>query len=211
MYALLFRCIVTRLFFRVNKMKTLFIIIILFILAIVVLYFILIGNIDKSGPKIILLEKPVQFAGLGIKTDSKNIYKDVGKVAARFNSIKARNPIPDKKEPRAFVAVSRDYNPDTGTFEYIVGDVVIGPGLIPEGLLLYEIPALTYAVFPVRPRSKLAWGITMGRMKRYIYNHWLPASGYEPAGLIDDFEWHDEKSLGKNPEISLYVAIREKQ
>jgi len=47
--------------------------------------------------------------------------------------------------------------------------------------------------------------------KRYAYTVWLPDSGYEPAGTIDDFEYHDERSTRrKDPEIDLYVAIREK-
>ena len=56
-----------------------------------------------------------------------------------------KNPILHKKEPWAFVAVSKDYNKDKGTFKYIVGDVVTKVDSIPIGLQYYEIPALTYA------------------------------------------------------------------
>ena len=39
----------------------------------------------------------------------------------------------------------------------------------------------------------------------------MPKSGYEPAGVIDDFEYHDERGTRKrNPEIDLYVAIKVK-
>jgi predicted transcriptional regulator YdeE len=49
-------------------------------------------------------------------------------------------------------------------------------------------------------------------VKRYAYTVWLPNSGYELAGAIDDFEYHDERSTRKNdPEIDLYVAIRQKR
>ena len=40
---------------------------------------------------------------------------------------------------------------------------------------------------------------------------WLPNSKYKPAKIIDDIEYHDERSLRKeNPESDLYVAIKEK-
>ncbi len=34
---------------------------------------------------------------------------------------------------------------------------------------------------------------------------------YEPAGTVDDFEYHDKRSVRKHhPEIDLYAAIKEK-
>jgi predicted transcriptional regulator YdeE len=54
--------------------------------------------------------------------------------------------------------------------------------------------------------------LAIGNVKRYAYTVWLPNSGYELAGTIDDFEYHDERSTRKNdPEIDLYVAIRQKR
>jgi AraC family transcriptional regulator len=81
----------------------------------------------------------------------------------------------------------------------------------PEGMTAFEIPALTYAVFPVRPRNKAGWGMAIANAKGYAYTAWLPKSGYEPAGVIDDFEYHDERSTReRSPEIDLYVAIKRK-
>ncbi len=190
-------------------MKIVFIILLILILVTVVLHFVLIGNIDKSDPKVVKLNKPLQFIGLAVHTSDNDIYKDVGKVVAEFNRFKETNPILFKKEPWAFVAVSQDYNKETRTFTYIVGDVVTKIDSIPEGLQAYEIPALIYAVFPIRPKSKIVWGITMGRMKRFIYTEWLPGSGFELSDIFGDFELHNDKSLGKNPEINLHVALRE--
>ncbi len=170
----------------------------------------LIGNIDKKEPQIVKLNEPIKLIGLEISTNDKDIYKDVGRVAAKFNEIKKINPIPYLKQPWASINISKDYNVETKTFKYIMGDVVTKVGSIPNGLNSYEVPALTYAVFPIRPKSKIAWGITMGRMKRYIYTEWLPNSGYEASEIIGDFELHDDRSLGKKPEINLYVALKEK-
>ncbi|MBN1926763.1 MAG: GyrI-like domain-containing protein [Prolixibacteraceae bacterium] len=191
-------------------MKTAFLIIGILVIVIIVLYFLLIGNFKKQEPEIVILDEPVLLAGLEINTNDKAIYKDVGIAAKAFNQLKEQHPIPELKDPWAAVNISKDYNPVERTFTYIVGEVVTKKGDIPSGLKYFEIPAATYAVFKIKPKSRFAWGITMGRTKRFIYAEWLPESGYSPLGLIDDFELHDERSLGKHPEIQLYVALKEK-
>jgi len=191
-------------------MKTTLIILVVAIAVVIVLYYVLIGNIDKSEPEIVKLEDPIQLIGLKINTSDKNIYEDVGKVATEFNNIKGKNPIPNLKKPWTSVNISKDYDKEKGTFNFIVGDVVTKIDSIPNGLQSYEIPDLTYAIFKIQPKSRIAWGITMGRMKRFIYTKWLPGSGYEPSDIIGDFELHDDRSIGKHPEISLYVALKEK-
>ncbi len=190
-------------------MKTAIVIIIIVIATLIVLYFTLIGNTDKSEPKIIKLDQPIYVIGLEINTDNKAIYQDVSKVAIQFNTIKKTYPIPNLKEPWSSINISKDYNPEKGTFTYVVGDVVTRVDSIPPGLKSYEIPPLTYAVFPIRPKSNIAWGITMGRMKKFIYTEWLQSSTYKPSDSFGEFELHDERSLGKHPEINLHVAIKE--
>jgi predicted transcriptional regulator YdeE len=191
-------------------MKPALIIICIIIATLIVLYFLLIGNTDKSEPKIIKLDRPIYVIGLEIFTDDKAIYKDVAKVANQFNSIKKNYPVPNLKEPWSSINISKDYNPEKRTFTYIVGDVVTIVDSIPPGLKAYEIPPLTYAIFPIRPKSKIAWGITMGRMKKFIYTEWFPISAYKPSDSFGEFELHDERSLGKHPEINLHVAINDK-
>jgi AraC family transcriptional regulator len=190
-------------------MKTVILIILSIIIILIILYILLIGNIDKIEPQIVKLNEPIKLIGIEIKTNDKDIYKDVGRVASNFNEIKKNDPIPYLKQPWASINISKNYNVETKTFKYIVGDVVNQVDSIPDGLYYYEVPAITYAIFPIRPKSKIAWGITMGRMKRYIYVDWLPKSGYETSDIIGDFELHDNRSLGQNPEINLYVALKE--
>jgi len=196
------------------KIKIILIITTIVILSLVIFgrlaMFFLFGKIENVEPKIVTLKEPIKFVGLSIKTSTKKIYKDVPKLGKEFNRIKELRKISNKKEPWAFVAVSKDYNKNTATFDYIIGDVVTSFDSIPDGLQPYEIPAITYAVFPIRPKNRFVWGLTIGKTKQYIYKKWIPNSKYEPAGIIDDFEYHDERSLGKNPSIELYVAIKEK-
>lgn len=191
-------------------MKLALIIIPVALTALVILYFILIGNIDRSEPTIVKTDRPIYVIGLEINTSDKAIYQDVAKVAAQFTEIKRDHPVTNLKEPWSSINISKDYDPELGTFTYVVGDVVNAVDIIPPGLKSYEVPPLTFAVFRIRPKSRIAWGITMGRTKRFIYTEWLPNSDYYPSDSFGEFELHDERSLGKHPEISLYVAIREK-
>jgi predicted transcriptional regulator YdeE len=176
----------------------------------IALYLILIGSFKPLEPQIVTLAEPIRLLGLEIRTNDKDIYKDVGRVASSFNEIKKKSPLPYPKQPWASINISRDYDPESKAFTYMVGDHVEKIDSIPEGLTAFEIPVMTFAVFPVRPKSRFAWGITMGRMKRYIYTGWLPGSGYESTGILDDFELHDDRSLGRHPEIQLYVAVQKK-
>ena len=112
--------------------------------------------------------------GIEVHTNDNDIYKDVGRIASEFSELKKRMPISNLKQPWASVNISKDYNIENKTFTYVVGDVVTSFDTIPEGLNSYEIPAITYAVFIIKPKSKFSWGITMGRMKRYIYTERRP-------------------------------------
>ena len=108
--------------------------------------------------------------------------------------------------------MSVGFEPESGRFTYLLGDVISAVGELPPGVKAYEIPAGKYAKFPVRPRLGAAWGFAIVSAKRRAYLDWLPQSEYEPAGTIDDFEWHDERSVARrSPEVDLFVAIKERQ
>ncbi len=92
-----------------------------------------------------------------------------------------------------------------------MGDVVTTLDSVPAGLKSFEIPKQQFAVFPIRPRSRFAWGIEIGRTKKYIYTEWLPASNYvADTAILGDFEFHDERSTSDHPEIDLYVSVKDK-
>jgi predicted transcriptional regulator YdeE len=173
------------------------------------LMFFLLSKIDNLEPKIVTLANSIKFVGLSVKTDVRRIYGDAAKLGKEYSQFKETHRISNLREPWAFVAYSKDFNEETKSWEYIMGDVVTSLDSVPEGLRGYEIPAGTYAIFPIRAKCKFLWGLEIGRMKRYIFSNWVPNSKYESTG--SDFEYHDEKSTGKNPTIDLYVAIREKK
>ena len=166
-------------------------------------------KVDFREPEIRELTEAISFVGFSIDTSDKSIGRDIGTLGKKFKKLKETYSIPNVKVPREFVAVTKDYDPVKGSMEYQMGDIVVGePKELHEELSLFEVPVGKYAVFTIEPKARFLWGYTMIRMKLYIYKKWLPASPYTNAGTIDDFEHHDERSLGKKPLIELYVAIK---
>jgi AraC family transcriptional regulator len=183
----------------------------LVLLVLWLLYYFLIGPFEKVEPKVVTLREPIKMIGVSTRTGMKTIFKDAAKLGQEYRKIKGQNLIKNKMEPWGFVAISKDFQ-GTESWEYLMGDVVTSLDSVPPGLKSFEIPAMTYAVFPIRPKSKFAWGITIGLTKKYIYTEWLPKSRYEADNSnLGDFEYHDERSLARKPEIDLYVAIKEKK
>ena len=169
-------------------------------------------DISGKQPKIVELDKPLRILGMSMDTDVKNIRRDVPALGKRFQQYKQGTEIPNRKRPWAFAAVSKDYDPQMRTFTYIIGDVVTGFEGAPAGLIAFEIPALKYARFPIRPKNRFGWALAIASVKQHAYNVWLPNSDYQAAGTIDDFEYHDEKSTRKkNPQIDLYIAVRDRE
>lgn len=175
-----------------------------------ILFFSLIGSFKKEEPKIVTLEEPIKMAGVSIRTTQKSIFKDAVTLGKEYKSIKDKGIIQNKRTPWQFVAISKDFIGDE-SWEYLMGDVVTNFENIPLSLKTFEIPPKSYAVFTIRPKSRFAWGISIGRMKKYIYTEWIKNSDYElDNNVVGDFELHDERSEQKNPEIDLYVAVKKR-
>jgi predicted transcriptional regulator YdeE len=168
----------------------------------------LLNKIGDMEPEIVTLRESIKFVGLSVKTDDKKIYKDAAKLGKDYSQFKKTHKMPNLKDPWAFVAYSRDFDEKTRSWEYIMGDVVTSLDFVPEGLKGYEIEPGKYAIFTIKPKFGFLWGLEIGRMKKYVFTEWVPKSKYTATG--SDFEYHDERSTGKNPSIDLYVAIREK-
>lgn len=181
------------------------------ILLIGLSYIVLIGTFKKVSPKIINIEGPIRMIGVSMRTTQRTIMKDAVTLGKEYLKIKKQDLIQNKVTPWRFVAISKDFE-GSESWEYLMGDVVTSLNTIPNGLKFFEIPAKEYAVFTIRPKSKFAWGISIGRMKKYIYADWIEKSDYDlDNSVIGDFELHDERSESKNPEIDLYVSVRKKK
>lgn len=165
-------------------------------------------NKKHAKPELVTMPEPIQVIGVSARTNGTTIFKDARELGNRYELIKKSGAIPHKRDPWAFVALSRDYR-DDASWEYLMGDVVTSLETIPTGLQGCEIPAGLYARFAIQPRFAFLWGPALGLTKKFIFSEWLPISGFELDGsVVGDFEYHDQRSLGKNPEIELYVSIR---
>jgi predicted transcriptional regulator YdeE len=160
-------------------------------------------------PEIVQLPDEILVAGVAMETNTRSIQRDIPRLAKELESCKQGPPVPDRREPWAFIAASWDYDEESGAFRYMMGDVVTSVTRLPQGLQPFRVPAVTYAVFPIRPRNRFGWGVAIASAKEYIYGTWMKTSEFEPGGVIDDFEYHDERSTRKKaPEIELYVCIK---
>jgi predicted transcriptional regulator YdeE len=166
-------------------------------------------KIDKSEPRIVRLNAPIKMIGVSMRTGMHSIYKDAPFLGKQYSKITAS--ISNKQEPWAFVAISTNFSNDKQNWDYSMGDVVTSFEYVPEGLTTFEIPPGTYAVFAVRPRFNFLWGMMIGKTKNYVFNQWLPNSKYAADNeVLGDFEYHDERSVGRHPSIDLYVPVKEK-
>ncbi len=166
-------------------------------------------SLEGYEPRIVELDKPILIVGMSVVTNLRSIYHDVPALGTRFRDFKRKQAIPNKKEPWAFAAVTWGHDPKSGTMTYMMGDVVTSLADVPQGLQTFEIPAIKYAIFSIRPKNRFGWPFAIADTKRYAYTVWLPKSGFEPAGVIDDFEYHDERATRRTaPEVDLYVAIK---
>lgn len=89
-----------------------------------------------------------------------------------------------------------------GVFEYVAG-VKPKPGAaVPEGMVRWEVPAQTYAVFPCTLQ-------TIHQAYEQAYQVWLPGSGYKGTGGLDmelypeTFEPEDPTSQG----MFIYIPV----
>ncbi len=89
----------------------------------------------------------------------------------------------------------------SGEFNYVAAVEVSGGGDIPEGMVCWDIPEQTYAVF-------ICTLPTIGQAFDHIYKTWLPQSGYKRA-CGPEFERYDKEFDPNDPssEMEIYIPI----
>jgi predicted transcriptional regulator YdeE len=110
--------------------------------------------------------------------------------------------IPHMAQPHVAYGISANMDESTGEFDYIAGFEVSGAEDLPEGMVRWDVPAGTYAVF-----STTLPGI--GETFRHAYHTWMPQAGYQSTGG-PDFEVYDERFDPEDPdsEFDLYIPIK---
>jgi predicted transcriptional regulator YdeE len=164
-------------------------------------------GIDKSEPQITTLEKPYVCLGMKVRTDQKMMMSDLPKLYEKYLHYKEMSGIPNMINPWEYISLSDNFE-NNDSFDYHTGYAVSKSENVAE-LDQFSTPTGTYAVFKIRNKNKITFGISMGLTKRFIYQEWLPKSTYDFAGY--EFEYNNEAMNTKNPyDIDLYVAVKQK-
>ena len=100
----------------------------------------------------------------------------------------------------------------SGKFIYCIGVEVGSYDGLSEELYQREVPAATYAVFSTPPAARAVFVDSIQNTWRYIYNEWLPTSGYEYTEGCADFERYGEACMGdENLTIDICIPIAKRE
>lgn len=102
-------------------------------------------------------------------------------------------------DPNVCYGAMDNYSEATGEFDYLAACEAKGAAVLPAGMVSWNIPAQTYAVYPCTlPQIGEAWTT--------VYQQWLPTSGYQRAAG-PEFELYDEKFNPQDPAAVLYLCV----
>ncbi|MFN2292200.1 MAG: GyrI-like domain-containing protein [Anaerolineae bacterium] len=110
--------------------------------------------------------------------------------------------MPNVTRPGVAYGVMDNMDLESGAFEYLAGLEVEAGADLPEGMVAWEIPAQTYAVFACTLP-------TLMETIHQIYEQWLPQSDYaRSAG--PEFEFYGQAFDANNPqsEMELWIPVK---
>lgn len=164
-------------------------------------------GVDKSEPQIVTLDKEFSCLGMVVRTDDKKMMSDLPKVYSDLMNYKNSKGISDIKIPWEYISLSTNFD-EKQNFDYFTGYVVT-KNLDNLELKNFSTPKGTYAIFKIRGKNKMIFGLVMGLTKKFIYTEWLPKTKYEFGGY--EFEYNNEEMNKINPyDIDLYVLLKDK-
>jgi AraC family transcriptional regulator len=104
--------------------------------------------------------------------------------------------------PEVCYGVVDNMDEGSGTFDYMAGIEIERVTELPEGMVRWDVPAGTYAVFTCTLPG-------LGEAYAHAYATWLPQSGYERAP-VPEFELYGGDFDPRDPssEMEIYIPIR---
>jgi len=159
-----------------------------------------IKKIEARIPKIV---KKDAFLVAGLRYEGKNQNNEIPAVWDKF--INRINELGlDNTKPIVAYGVSHGIpNAEPGVFEYLSAVEVKSITNLPQGMVGWEMPAQTYAVFPV-------YGLTdLGRAYSYSLSEWLPQSKEYISVDSPVLEYYPE-TFDQDSILYIYIPIKQK-
>jgi predicted transcriptional regulator YdeE/DNA-binding transcriptional MerR regulator len=145
------------------------------------------------------------FTLVGLRYFGRNENQEISQLWEQFNQ--KMRLIGGIKNETGEVAIGLCITPEflspDGSFEYVAGLPVSKVEDVPQGFVVREVPEYTYAVFAHTGDLE-----GLGKTYEYIYETWLPQSGYQLAAKLD-FEYYDDdfKNFSSDSIFYIYVPI----
>jgi AraC family transcriptional regulator len=158
------------------------------------------GNAEKPEPKIVT--KP-SFLVAGLRYEGKNEHGEIPAMWDQFLP-RAGEIVRDPAHLAAYGIARALPNSEEGSlFEYLAGAEVASLDNLPQGMVGWKIPALTYAVLPAHDVAGI------GPVNDYFLREWLPHSQEYRAGEGLMIEYYPE-TFSQDLIIYLYFPIKRK-
>lgn len=157
---------------------------------------------NEMEPKIIT--KP-GFTLVGLRYFGKNEKMEISHLWERFNQrMRELGGLANETGDAAIgLCITPENEPIDGAFEYVAGFLVTEAEDVPEDFVVRHVPEYTYAVFAHKGDLP-----SLPKTYEYIFETWLPQSGYKLAAKID-FEYYDAdfKDFASDSVFYIYLPI----
>lgn len=137
------------------------------------------------------------FTVVGLAYYGKNEHEEIPQLWQEFG--KRYHEIQHAVNQEVGYGVCDHVDLNTGQFDYLAGVEVSRAADLPEGMVHWEIPEQTYAVFTCTLPA-------LGEIFDQIYQTWLPQSGYQRV-LGPEFELYEEGFDSEDPDSEMYVYV----
>ena len=99
---------------------------------------------------------------------------------------------------------------EDGNYNLISGVKISNPDAVDKQLFIHKIPSSLYAIFSTPPcfGSTVAFAETIIKTWKYIFEVWMPDSGYTLDTDRADFEFYDERCHGIPRSMDIYIPIK---
>jgi AraC family transcriptional regulator len=145
-------------------------------------------------PKIVI--RPA-FTVIGILYHGKNEHQEIPRLWGQFNPRSAE--IESAVADDICYGIADNFDRVLGTFDYLAGLEVADDAQPPPGMVRWQVPQQTYAVFPCTLP-------TLMRTFQTAYDVWMPMAGYHRVPG-QEFELYGEEFNPGDPQSPMFVYI----